>query len=79
MWVKFLKDHDFTPAAEPRVVIAYKAGMVRNVTRECFNQAKKRGAAVETKAPPREPAASEGGGDAASGPVQIPAPGDVGG
>lgn len=40
MWVKFRQDFDFSPAARGgRTTIAYKAGMVKNVTTECANLA----------------------------------------
>ena len=41
MWVRFTADYDFSPEARAgRVTIAYKAGMVMNVTRECSEKAK---------------------------------------
>ena len=40
MWVRFARDFDFSPAAHGgRVTIAYKAGTVANVTRECERKA----------------------------------------
>jgi hypothetical protein len=40
MWVRFTDDFDFSPAERNgRVTIAYKAGMLQNVTRECAGQA----------------------------------------
>jgi hypothetical protein len=51
-WVRFTEDFDFSPAARKgHVTIAYKAGMVQNVTRECANKAAARKKAVATKAP----------------------------
>ncbi len=47
MWVRFLADHDFSPAARGgRVTIAYRAGQVVNVTRECGEAAVAAGRAV---------------------------------
>jgi hypothetical protein len=40
MWVRFTANYDFSPDAKGgRVTIAYKAGMVMNVTRECGDKA----------------------------------------
>lgn len=40
MWVRFKEDFDFSPAAPKGfVTIAYKAGMVKNVTTECAEAA----------------------------------------
>lgn len=40
MWVKFTRDFDFAPSARNgNVTIAYKAGMEKNVTRECADLA----------------------------------------
>lgn len=50
MWVHFTADHDFRPQARKgRVTVAYKAGMVANVTRECGEQAIAAGRAVTMK------------------------------
>lgn len=39
-WVRFLADFDFSPDAfGGRVTMAFKAGMVENVTRECATAA----------------------------------------
>jgi hypothetical protein len=36
MWVRFVGDFDFSPAAyKGRVTLSYKAGTKANVTREC--------------------------------------------
>lgn len=45
-WVQFTDDFDWKVPGR-RVVIAYKAGSVLNVTRACAAEAKKRGAAVD--------------------------------
>lgn len=35
-WIRFTADYDFSPVAlKGHVTIAYKAGMVKNVTTEC--------------------------------------------
>jgi hypothetical protein len=53
MWVKFLADFDFSPTARGgNVTIAYRAGSVENVTRECFDLAKA-AKAVEAVKPPK--------------------------
>lgn len=40
MWVRFVRDFDFSPAAHGgRVTVAYTAGTVANVTRECERKA----------------------------------------
>jgi hypothetical protein len=50
MWFRFTRDFDFSPAAKAgRVTVAYKAGMVQNVTRECADAAEKAGAGSRTK------------------------------
>lgn len=38
-WVLFTADHDYTPANDRRLVIAYKAGMRLNVPRACADAA----------------------------------------
>jgi hypothetical protein len=49
MWFRFEKDYDFSPDAKGgRVTIAYKAGMVQNVTRECAEKAEAAGAGAPT-------------------------------
>jgi hypothetical protein len=50
-WVQFEADHDFRPAAEPRVTVAYRAGMRLNVVRECADQAVSLGRARRVRAP----------------------------
>lgn len=51
MWFRFDRNFDFSPAAlNGRVTIAYKAGMVMNVTRECAEAAKRAQAGSPTKA-----------------------------
>lgn len=45
MWVRFTRDFDWRVPGKP-VTIAYKAGMVCNVTRACAVEAKNRRAAV---------------------------------
>jgi hypothetical protein len=50
MWFRFTRNFDFSPAARGgRVTIAYKAGMVQNVTRECADVAEKASAGSRTK------------------------------
>lgn len=47
-WIKFSEDFDFSPAASKGLAtIAYKAGMRRNVTRECAEKALAAGKAKE--------------------------------
>jgi len=49
MWFRFEKDYDFSPSAKGgRVTIAYKAGMICNVTRECAEKAEAAGAGAPT-------------------------------
>lgn len=56
MWFRFTSDFDFSPAERGgRVTVAYKAGMVQNVTRECADAAEKAGAGSRTR-PVKEPA-----------------------
>ena len=51
MKVRFIRDFDFSPEAlGGRVTIAYKAGMVQSVTRECAGKAIPAGKAVAIKA-----------------------------
>jgi hypothetical protein len=49
MHVKFTKDFDYTPSAERRVTIAYKAGMDLTVKREAGEAAVAAGAATEVE------------------------------
>ena len=50
MWFRFDRDFDFSPTAKGgRVTVAYKAGMVQNVTRECAEAAEKAGAGSRTQ------------------------------
>lgn len=50
MWFLFERNFDFSPSAKGgRVTIAYKSGMVKNVTRECAEAAEKAGAGERTK------------------------------
>jgi hypothetical protein len=51
-WTRFTQDFDFTPEANRRVTIAYKADTTLNVTRECAAKALTAGKAVKA-APPR--------------------------
>jgi hypothetical protein len=40
MWVRFVADFDFSPSALKGLsTVAYKAGMEKNVTRECADEA----------------------------------------
>lgn len=60
-WAKFLEPFDFSPADKGgRVTVAYPAGFVANVTRECFDQAKAAGKAVKAAAPHPSPGAASG-------------------
>lgn len=49
MWVRFTADFKFRPNAG--TTIAYKAGMVQNVTRRCALEATLKGKAVRLKTP----------------------------
>lgn len=50
MWFRFTRDFDFSPVERSgRVTIAYKAGMLQNVTRACAEAAEKAGAGSPTK------------------------------
>lgn len=52
MWVRFVSSFDFSPVAHGgRVTVAYKAGTVENVTRECADLALAAGKAEKTKSP----------------------------
>lgn len=53
MRVFFLADYDYSPAADPRVTIAYRAGMELTVKRECGLAAVAAGKARQVKAPRR--------------------------
>lgn len=55
MWVKFLRDHDYTPSEDGRATTAYKAGMQLSVRQECGLAAIAAGEAEEIKAPRRDP------------------------
>jgi hypothetical protein len=48
-WVRFLADFDFKP--KPPVTLAFKAGVVRNVTRACAAAAIAAGRAEPTERP----------------------------
>lgn len=52
MRVTFKRDYDYTPSAERRVTIAYKAGTTETVKREAGEAAIKAGAAEEAKPDP---------------------------
>ncbi|RAZ75834.1 hypothetical protein [Mesorhizobium atlanticum] len=55
MWVRFIADFDFSPAAHGcRSTTAYKAGMVLNVTRECADKAIDAGKAVAGRKPRKD-------------------------
>lgn len=47
MHVRFLADYDYTPSADRRITIAYKAGQERSVRRECGEAAIALGRAEE--------------------------------
>lgn len=47
LWVRFTSDFDFKPT--PQSTVAYKAGMVANVTRACATLAVVAGKAVRIK------------------------------
>jgi hypothetical protein len=51
-WVRFRRNFDFTPAGDRRATVAYRAGTVANVTRECVVAAVTGRKAVRLKAPP---------------------------
>lgn len=54
MWIVFEQNFDFTPSADRRVTIAYRAGPEpQNVTRECCAAAVAAGKAKRVKAPAR--------------------------
>jgi len=55
MWVKFKRDFDWRE--RPTAIVAYKKGMVKNVTKRCGEEAIAAGAAEETKAPSKAEAA----------------------
>jgi hypothetical protein len=49
MWFRFTRDFDFSPAERRgRVTVAYKAGMLQNVTRACAEAAEKAEAGAPT-------------------------------
>lgn len=51
-WVRFTADFDFSPKAKNGwVTLAYKAGTVENVTRECAQMAIEVGKAERIQAP----------------------------
>jgi len=52
--MEMTKAFDFTPSCNPSLTVAYPAGIVRNVTRECAALAIAKGAGRLTKRP--EPA-----------------------
>lgn len=53
MWIKLLKDRDFTPPDERRVTVAYKAGMEVSVKRAWGMILIAEGSAEEIATPPR--------------------------
>lgn len=55
-WVRFTGKFDFTPAKQRLVTVAYKAGAVENVTRECADTAVAAGRAERTQDPRKAPA-----------------------
>lgn len=56
MWVRFLKDCDFTPPEDRRVTWARKAGEERRMRRTHGLALIRRGDAEEIPTPPRSPA-----------------------
>lgn len=48
-WVKFTRNYDYRPLK--RVMIPYKQGQIKFVKRECANEAKAKGAAVDAERP----------------------------
>ncbi|MGB3536801.1 MAG: hypothetical protein WBA42_01440 [Mesorhizobium sp.] len=51
MWFRFERDFDFSPVERGgRVTVAYKDGMIMNVTRACAEAAEAAGAGSPTKA-----------------------------
>ncbi|OJU12751.1 MAG: hypothetical protein BGN85_08795 [Alphaproteobacteria bacterium 64-11] len=64
VWVTFTRDFDFSPEAMGgRVTVAYKAGMTKNVTRECAAKALASGR-IEQEAAEDVGGEEEAGGDA---------------
>ncbi|HEV7305214.1 hypothetical protein [Ensifer sp.] len=51
MWIRFTADHNWV---QPGFTIAYKAGMIENVTRECAEEAITAGKALKAPTPRRE-------------------------
>lgn len=47
-WIRFTADFDYRPSWG---TVAYKAGMVQNVTRDCATEAVGAGKAIRLKAP----------------------------
>lgn len=56
-WVEFTADHDHTVPERRAVTYAYRAGMQRNVTRACAQEAIAAGRARRIKAPATRAAA----------------------
>lgn len=64
--VKFTENYDYRPSMQPMVMVAYKAGMTRTVTRECAEAAVAAGKAQQVSKPNRKDRSeskSEGKGD----------------
>ena len=59
--VRFDRDYMFTPSADRRVTVAYKAGSELTVTRECADKAIAAGAAEELDVPSRAAGKGKGG------------------
>lgn len=54
VWFSFTQAFDFTPSAERRVTVQYKAGCTYNVPRECADKAEAAGAGKRTSKPKAE-------------------------
>lgn len=59
MRVRFLRDYDYTPSAERRVTIAYRAGSEHTVKREAGEAAVSAGAAREVRKARSRPTAAQ--------------------
>lgn len=64
VWFLFSQEYDFTPGAERRVTVRYKAGCIYNVPRECAEKAETDGAGKRASKPKGEkPEAGADGAD----------------
>jgi len=53
MWMRFVDNFNWV---QPGFAVAYKAGMIQNVTRACADEAQAAGKAVKAPKPTREAA-----------------------